>query len=217
MFDSAVARRMMVDGQIRAADVTRPDLIAAMLALPRERFVPPSLAAQAYVDGDLEIGAGRALLKPIVLAKLIQAANVRGGDHALDVGCAMGYSAAVLARLAGSVVALEADAGLAQEAKKALAAAGVANAVVETGALAEGYPAAAPYDVILLDGATEIVPETLGRQLKPDGRLACIFGRAPAAKAMIFRLSEGHLVGRPVFDAAAALLPGFVAPPAFVF
>ncbi len=114
MFDSAAARRMMVDGQVRTADVTNPDLIAAMLAVPRELFVPPALAEQAYSDSDIALGDGRALLKPMVLAKLIQAAQVGASDHVLDVGCGTGYSSAVLSRLAGSVVALEEDAALAR-------------------------------------------------------------------------------------------------------
>jgi protein-L-isoaspartate(D-aspartate) O-methyltransferase len=217
MFDTATARRMMVDGQVRTADVTNLDLIAAMLEVPRERFVPPSLAAQAYLDSDIPIGDGRALLKPMVLAKLIQAARVGRDDHVLDVGCGTGYSSAVLARLAGSVVALEQDPALASRAMEALASVGAAHVAVVTGPLTAGWSAAAPYDFILLNGATEIAPEELGRQLKPDGRLACIFGRAPPRKAMIYRVVEGHLAGRPIFDAAAPLLPGFVAPPAFVF
>jgi protein-L-isoaspartate(D-aspartate) O-methyltransferase len=217
MFDTAKARRMMVDGQVRTADVTNPELIAAMLDIPRERFVPAPLAEQAYVDSDLAVAAGRALLKPMVLAKLIQAARVSSTDHVLDVGCATGYSSAVLARLAGSVVALEEDEVLARQANETLAAIGAATVTVVKGPLKEGWPAAAPYDVIFLNGATEITPEALGRQLKPDGRLACIFGRGPSVKAMIFRVIEGQLVGRPIFDAAAPRLPGFVAPPAFVF
>lgn len=217
MFDSAMARRMMVDGQVRTADVTNTDLIAAMLEVPRERFVPPALATQAYVDTDLDVGGGRALLKPMVLARLIQAAQVHGSDHVLDVGCGMGYSSAVLSRLAGSVVAKELDPALADGARESLAAVGAVNVSVVTGPLTEGWPAAAPYDVILLNGACEIIPDLLGTQLKPDGRLACIFGRPPSTKAMLFRLAEGRLVGRWIFDAAAPVLPGFVAPPAFVF
>jgi protein-L-isoaspartate(D-aspartate) O-methyltransferase len=217
MSDSAIARRMMVDGQVRTADVHNPDLLAAMLTIPRERFVAPSLAGQAYVDSDIEIAPGRVLLKPMVFAKLVEAADVRATDHVLDVGCGLGYSSAVLARLAASIVALEEDPALASQAKAALAAAGATRVTVATGPLNAGWPAEAPYDLIFLNGAGEIVPEEFSSQLKPDGRLACIFGRAPATKAMIYRVSEGRLVGRPAFDAAAPVLPGFVAPPAFVF
>ncbi len=217
MFDTVAARRMMVDGQIRTADVTDLDLINAMLAVPRERFAPPAVAGQAYVDGDLPIGDGRALLKPMVLAKLLQALQVRRDSHVLDVGCGTGYSSAVLARLAGSVVALEENEDLARQARLALAAAADAHVVCAIGPLTTGWPQAGPYDLILLNGATEILPDALGRQLKPEGRLACVFGRAPTGKAMTFRQIEGHLAGRPIFDASAALLPGFAAPPSFVF
>ena len=217
MFDSAAARRMMVDGQVRTADVTNLDLIAAMLAVPRERFVPPPLAGQAYLDGDIPLGGGRALLKPMVLAKLIQGLQVGAAEHVLDVGCGTGYSSAVLSRLVGSVVALEENATLARQCQQVLPEVGATNVTVAIGPLTAGWPASAPYDVILLNGATEITPEALGRQLKPDGRMACVLGRAPAAKAMIFRRIEGHLVGRPIFDAGAPMLPGFAAPPAFVF
>jgi protein-L-isoaspartate(D-aspartate) O-methyltransferase len=217
MFDSASARRMMVDGQVRTADVHNPDLLTAMLTIPRERFVPSSLAEQAYIDGDIDIAPGRVLLKPMVFAKLIEAADVGPGDHVLDVGCGLGYSSAVLSRLAGSVVALEEDTTLASQAKAALTAAGASRVTVATGPLMAGWTVGAPYDFILLNGATEIVPEGFAGQLKPDGRLACIFGRGPAAKATIYRVAEAHLIGRPAFDAAAPVLPGFVAPPAFVF
>jgi protein-L-isoaspartate(D-aspartate) O-methyltransferase len=217
MFDTAAARRMMVDGQVRTADVTNPDLIAAMLAVPRELFVPPALADQAYYDGDIPLGGGRVLIKPMVLAKLIQAAQLEPVDHVLDVGCGTGYSAAVLSHIAVAVVALEEDAALAKSAQAALAAAAASGITVATGPLSAGCPAAAPYDLILLNGATEIVPELLGKQLKPNGRLVCIFGRSPNGKATIFRMVEGRLVGRPVFDATEPVLPGFVAPPAFVF
>jgi protein-L-isoaspartate(D-aspartate) O-methyltransferase len=215
--DAAAARRMMVDCQIRTADVTNPDILDAMLAVPRELFVPQERSAQAYSDNTVALGEGRAMLAPMVLAKLIQAALIGSTDRVLDVGCGTGYSAAVLARVAGSVVALEENTALARRAEAALAKAGAANATVVTGPLAAGWSASAPYDVILVDGATEVVPEALGAQLKPQGRIAAVYGRGPAGKAVIYRLIEGRLVGRPVFDASAPVLPGFVAPETFVF
>jgi protein-L-isoaspartate(D-aspartate) O-methyltransferase len=217
MFDAAAARRHMVDGQIRTADVTNLNLIAAMEAVPRELFVSPEMASQAYRDGDLSLGHGRALMRPIVLGKLLQATMVAAGDRVLDVGCGTGYSSAVLAHMGAAVIALEEDADLARRAEAALAAAGAGQVKVVRGPLTAGWPPAAPYDLILLDGAVEVAPDALGRQLSPSGRLAAVFGRGPAAKAMIYRQIEGELVGRPIFDAAAPLLPGFAAPPAFVF
>lgn len=215
--DMTMARRMMVDGQVRVADVTDLEVLDAMLAVPRELFVPPAMASQAYLDSVVPIGEGRSLIKPMVLAKLIQAADVGSTDHVLVIGCGTGYSAAVLARLAGSVVALEENAGLARKAKETLAKVGPASVIVATGPLTAGWPAVAPYDVILLDGATEIVPETLASQLKPDGRIAAVFRQGPMGKAMIYRLAEGRLIARSAFDAAAPVLPGFVAPEVFVF
>jgi protein-L-isoaspartate(D-aspartate) O-methyltransferase len=218
MFDTVAARRLMVDGQIRTADVTDPALLEAMLTVPRERFMPPSLTALAYLDGDIQIAPGRALLKPMVLAKLIQAARITPDDRVLDLGCGTGYSTALLARLAAAVVALEEDADLANKAREAITAVGAAHVEVVVGPLTAGWPAGAPYDVILLNGAAEVLPDALGRQLKPGaGRVVGVCGRPPATKGTINYMIEGHLVGRPVFDAAAQLLPGFVAPPAFVF
>ncbi len=217
MFDTATARRMMVDGQVRIADVTDLALLDAMAQLPREQFVPAAVAGLAYLDNDIPIAKGRALIKPMVLAKLIQAARVGHGDRVLDVACGTGYSSAVLGRLAGAVIGLEEDVELAARAKTALAAVGAAGVEVVVGPLTAGWPGGGPYDVILFDGATEVVPQAFAPQLKPAGRLVCIFGRSATGKAMIYRLSEGRLVGRPIFDAAAPLLPGFAAAPAFVF
>jgi len=135
----------------------------------------------------------------------------------LDVGCATGYSTAVVARLASTVVALEEDTGLAEVASANLRALGASQAQVVTGALAEGWPPQAPYDVIMVNGAFEIVPRALLRQLKEGGRLVGVLGRGPAGKAMLYRSIGVEFSGRPIFDAAAPLLPGFAEPPAFVF
>jgi protein-L-isoaspartate(D-aspartate) O-methyltransferase len=217
MFDATTARRLMVDGQIRTADVTDAALLDALRTVPREQFLPPALAPLAYLDADILLGKGRALLRPMVLAKLIQAAPISAGARILDVGCATGYSAAILARLGAFVVALEEDADLAAAATAALAAVGAINAQVVVGPLAAGWRAGAPYDGILLNGAAEVVPEVLGEQLKPGGWLIGVGGRPPACKGMVYRVTEGCLVGRPIFDAAATSLPGFRAPPSFVF
>jgi protein-L-isoaspartate(D-aspartate) O-methyltransferase len=217
MTDFATARRHMVDGQVRTADVTDLRILAAMLEIPRENFVPSSAAGLAYLDLDLAVGAAgaRRLLKPMVLAKLIHAANVASSDRVLDVGCSTGYAAAILSRIAGQVIALEQDSGLAQTAHAALAS--QSNVNVVSGPLIAGWPQGAPYDVILLEGATEIAPHTFLGQLKDGGRLVCVLGSGPAAKAMLYCRSGEELGGRPIFDASAAVLPGFARAPVFAF
>lgn len=215
MTDFSTARRHMVDGQVRTADVTDSRVISAMMEVPRERFVPAASAPLAYLDQDLAVGNGRRLLKPMVLAKLIHAADIAGTDRVLDVGCATGYAAAVLASVAGQVVALEEDATLAKAAGTALA--GSANVSVTTGPLAAGWAQGGPYDVILLEGATEVEPHAFCAQLNEGGRLVCVLGRAPNAKAMVYRRSGNELGGRAIFDAAAATLPGFAKKAEFAF
>lgn len=214
---------MMVDGQVRPSDITDPRLIDAMLDIPREEFLPAGKANLAYLDQDLPVGgagegnAARRLLKPMVLAKMIQALDLDEEDRVLDVGCLTGYSSAILGRLAGSVVALDEDTVLLSEARTALGRVAASNVRIVQGRLVDGYAAEAPYDAILVNGAVEIPPDALFRQLREGGRLACIQGRGPAAKAMLYRLALGDVGGRPIFDAAAPVLPGFSLPPAFVF
>jgi protein-L-isoaspartate(D-aspartate) O-methyltransferase len=223
MIDFVLARRMMVDGQVRTSDVTDLRIIAAMLELPRERFVSAADTDLAYLDTDVP-AIGRAggkperhLLKPMVLAKLVQAAAVKADDRVLVVGCATGYSAALLSRLARSVVALEQNPVLVRLARDNLEAVGAGNVAVVTGPLTEGWPPDAPYDVVFVDGATETMPRTLCPQLKDGGRLVAVVGRAPMGRAMLYCSVAGDVSGRSIFDAAAPLLPGFAAPPAFVF
>jgi len=220
MPDFAALRRAMVDGQIRTSDVTDWRILSAMLVLPRERFVPANKEDLAYLDRDIPLsGQGRAvrwLLKPMLLAKLFQAADISESDHVLDVGCTSGYSTALLGRLAGSVIGLEEDTGLAKTATRTLA--GVAtNVTIESGPMTAGWVSGALYDVIVLEGSVEVIPQVVLEQLKQDGRLVCIMGQGPAGKATVFRSEEGKFSSRSLFDASAPLLPGFVKAPEFVF
>ena len=215
MTDFAAARRNMVDGTIRTADVTDLRLLRAFQETPRERFVPAKSAELAYVDFDLPVAAHRFLMKPRVLSKMLQVADVKPTDRVLDVGCATGYGAAILSHVAAQVVALEEDAALARTAREALA--GRPNVELVSGALSAGWAAAGPYDVIVMEGATEVVPESLLRQLSDGGRLVCVLGGDQAAKVMLYLRSGGDVGGRAVFDAAAVVLPGFTRPPAFAF
>jgi protein-L-isoaspartate(D-aspartate) O-methyltransferase len=215
MTDFAAARRHMVDGQVRTTDVTDLRVISAMLEVPRENFMLPAVTALAYLDLDVPVGASRRLLRPMVLAKLIQAAELEATDRVLDAGCATGYGAAVLARIAAQVVALEQEASLAKAADAALSS--QPNVDVVSGQLAAGWAQGAPYDVVVLEGATEVVPHALCQQLKGGGRLVCILGSGPGSKAMLYLRSGGEVGGRAVFDATAALLPGFAKTPVFAF
>jgi protein-L-isoaspartate(D-aspartate) O-methyltransferase len=217
----ATARQKMVDGQVRPSDVTDIRILDAMLAVPREAFVPENKQALAYLDLDLDVSEGgaakRFLIKPVVLAKMLQAADIKESDRVLVVGCASGYAAAVVARLASQVTATESDSALAAKAQACLASNGFANVTVRAAAPAEGDPAGAPYDVIVLNGATEIVPEQLYAQLRSGGRLVGVFATSRPARATIVAASHGDFGHRTLFDAAAPVLPGMELVPAFVF
>jgi protein-L-isoaspartate(D-aspartate) O-methyltransferase len=223
MEDFAVARTKMVDSQLRTVDVTDYGILAAMGAIPRENFVPARMKALAYIDEDILIkeAAGsnpaRYLMEPGPLARLIQLAEVGAGDTVLDVACATGYSTAVLGRLAQSVLALECDAELAASASQTLGELGVANAVVATGPLQDGYASKGPYDVILVGGAMEVVPDALLAQLSDGGRLVGVVGYGQAAVATLFTRSGGEIGRRVAFNAHVRPLPGFSRPKAFVF
>jgi protein-L-isoaspartate(D-aspartate) O-methyltransferase len=215
MTDFAAARRHMVDGQVRTADVTDHRIITAMQEVPRENFVPAEGQGLAYLDFAMIVAPGRTLLKPVVLAKLIHAAELELTDRVLVVGCATGYSAAILSQIAGQVVALEQDESLAAVAGTALA--GHPNVTVAKGPLVEGWASGAPYDAILIDGAVEVIPDVFRSQLKDGGKLVCVLGVPPHASAMLYARSGNELGGRPIFDAAASLLPGFGKIPVFAF
>lgn len=208
----------MVENQIRTNKVTDPRLIAAMAEIPRERFAPKRLQGFAYIDEDIEIAQGRYLMEPMVLARLLQTARVKPDDVALDIGCATGYSSAVLGRLAGTVVALEEDESLAKEAMAALSDVGADNVIVVTGPFAAGYPRQAPYDVILVNGAMPEMPDSIAAQLGEGGRLVSVMRRpGSVGEATLWAKYHGQLSHRPVFDAAIPWLPGMEAPAGFQF
>jgi protein-L-isoaspartate(D-aspartate) O-methyltransferase len=217
----SIARQKMVDGQVRPSDVTDYRIIDAMLALPREAFVPENQRALAYLDLDLDVSEGgsarRFLIKPVVTAKMLQAADIKGTDNVLVVGCATGYSAALAAKLAGQVTATEVEPSLAAKARDVLAQLGIGNVTVRAADLSEGDTANAPYDVIVLNGATEITPDRLYRQLKDGGRLVGVFAMMQPQRATLVTHSHGDFGTRALFDAAVPILPGLERLPAFIF
>lgn len=216
----SIARQKMVDGQVRTTDVTDRRILDAMLTVPREAFVPATRQALAYLDLDLDVSEGAAkrfLIKPALTGKLLQAAEIGEGDNVLVVGCATGYLAALVARLAHQVTATECDSALAAKARDAFASLGLANVACKAAACTEGYPAAGPYDVIVLNGAAEVTPEGLLGQLREGGRLVGVSAESNPPRAMIVTRTHGEFGHRALFDAAAPVLPGLEQAAAFVF
>jgi protein-L-isoaspartate(D-aspartate) O-methyltransferase len=217
----STARQNMVDCQVRPSDVTDNRIIDAMIEVPREAFVPENQRALAYLDLDLDVSDGGAtrsfLIKPAVTARMLQAAEIKETDKVLVAGCATGYTAAIIAKFAGQVVATETDPAHVAKATAALAQLGLGNVVIRGGAAAEGDATDAPYDVIVLNGATEILPETLFGQLKEGGRLVGVFATMRPPRATIVTHSHGDFGHRALFDAVAPVLPGLERVPSFVF
>lgn len=215
------ARQKMVDGQVRTSDVTDLRIIDAMLTVPREAFVPAALRGLAYLDTDVDVSGGqggkRYLIKPALIAKMLQAAEIQAGHKVLVVGCATGYAAALAARLAEQVTATEADAALAQTAATTLKDLGITNVTVVAAAPAAGAPGGAPYDAIILNGATQIPLNVLYGQLADGGRLVGVFATAQPPRAEVVTRSPGDYGTRPIFDAYAPILPGLERPAAFSF
>ena len=217
MTDFAAARLNMVLSQLEPNRVTDAAVVAAMSEVPRERFVPEGLAGVAYVDEDIQVAPGRYLMEPMVFARLLQAAAPRPQELVLDLGCATGYSAAVLAKLTATVVAMESDDELAARATETLAALAIDNAAVITGALAEGRADQGPYDLIVIEGSVPDVPGALADQLAEGGRLVAVIGAGPMGKATLVERGDAVLSRRVLFDAATPPLPGFDTAPAFTF
>ncbi|MCV2879908.1 protein-L-isoaspartate O-methyltransferase [Sedimentimonas flavescens] len=215
MQDFAARRTMMVDTQVRPNDVTKFPIIDAMLNVPREEFVPAARREAAYVGENVEIAPGRVLLEPRNFAKMLDALDIQRTDLILDIGCGLGYSAAVIARMAEAVVALE-EGDLAPQAEATLAQAGADNAAVVAGDLAAGSAKHGPYDVIIIEGAVEAVPQAILDQLKEGGRIAALFIEGALGTVRIGHKIDGDVTWRYAFNASAPLLPGFQASKGFM-
>lgn len=209
MSDHAARRTAMVDTQIRPSDVTKFPIIEAMLTVPREAFVPQELRDAAYVGKNLDLRDGRIMLEARTLAKILDALDISQDELVLDVASGLGYSAAVIARMAEAVVALEDDQTRADEAQANLSAQNVDNVVMHVGPLADGASEHGPYDVIIVQGGIEELPETLAAQLKEGGRIACIFMSGALGDVKIGQKSNGSITWRSAFNAGAPVLEGF--------
>ncbi|RME15529.1 MAG: protein-L-isoaspartate O-methyltransferase [Alphaproteobacteria bacterium] len=209
MPESEALRRAMVDSQIRPSDVTKYPVLEAMLAIPREPFVPDSHVGAAHADSQIPLGGGRYMLEPRTFAKMLDTLDIRPDELVLDLGSGLGYSAAVIGHIADFVIAVEEDEGLAAEAERRLPEAGIDNAAVIAGPLAEGDARHGPYDVIVLEGAIETLPDALAAQLKEGGRIAAIFSEGVAGRARIGVKVAGRIDWHDAFDATAPVLRGF--------
>lgn len=211
MSDFAARRLMMVDTQVRPSDVTKFPIIDAMLTVQRELFVPRDKREAAYIGENVGLGDGRVLLEARSLAKMLDALDLQKTDLVLDIGAGLGYSAAVMARMSEAVVALEDTPERIAEAQDALTEAEADNVILQLGHLVEGAAQHGPYDVIVIEGAVEMVPPELIAQLKEGGRIACIFSDAALGTAKIGYKLNGRVTWRALFNAGAPLLPGFQA------
>lgn len=215
MTDFATRRTVMVDTQVRPSDVTKFPIIDAMLSVPREAYLPHDLREAAYIGENVAISDSRVLLEPRNFAKLLDALEIAPEDLILDIGCGFGYSTAVLAHMGGTVIALEEDADMAEQAQATLSENGVDNAAVLAQPLPEGAAKHGPYDVIMLQGAVADVPPTLLDQLKEGGRIGCIFQEGALGIARVGLKNAGKVTWRFAFNAGAPVLPGFESQRAF--
>lgn len=215
MTDYAARRTTMVDTQVRPSDVTKFPIIEAMLSIQREEFVPDNRREAAYVGENLDIGAGRVMLEPRTLAKMLDALDVQRDEMVLDLGCGLGYSSAVIARLAEAVVAVESIEALASEAQDILSREGADNVILHQGPLAEGAAQHGPYDVIVIEGAVAELPASILDQLKDGGRIACLFMEGALGVVRIGYKLDGGISWRFAFNASAPVLAGFEKQAAF--
>lgn len=215
MTDYASRRQMMVDTQVRPSDVTKFPIISAMLSVPRELFVPSDKVEAAYISENVELGGGRVVLEPRTFAKMLDALAFDGSELVLDVGAGYGYSSAVIAAMAEAVVAVEEDEDMAGESAELLSSVNADNVIPHTGPLAEGATDHGPYDVIIIEGGVEEVPQSLMDQLKDGGRIACLFMEDRLGVVRIGYKQDGRVTWRFSFNASAPVLPGFAKETAF--
>lgn len=209
MTDFATRRRMMVDTQVRPSDVTEFPIIDAMLTVQREAFVPRDRIEAAYVSGDVELGGGRVVLDPRLFAKMLDALNLTNKDLVLDIGAGLGYSSAVIARIAEAVVAVEEEEVMASEAQALLTEHHADNVILHTGPLTAGAAAHGPYDAILIEGGVEVLPEGLEAQLKEGGRIAVIFMENALGTVRVGHKLDGKITWRFAFNGTAPVIAGF--------
>lgn len=213
----AAARQHMIDSQIRTNKVIDDRLLDALRHVPREAFVPDNVKVRAYVDDDLPLGNGRYLTEPMVVARLLQVADVKPTDMALVAAAGSGYAAALLSKLANTVIAVEADHALSERAAVALQQQAADNVVWQEGDPAAGFAKHAPYDVILIDGGAETVPAALLEQLAEGGRLVTVLLEGRVGRAVLMMKERGSISRRVLFDANVPLLSAFAKPAEFSF
>jgi protein-L-isoaspartate(D-aspartate) O-methyltransferase len=215
MTDFSARRTMMVDTQVRPSDVTKFPIIDAMLSVKREEFVPAAQREAAYMGENLDLGDGRVLLEPRTLAKMLEALDIGGNELVLDVGSAYGYSSAVIAHMAQAVVALEEDEHMAREAMDGLMSADMHNVITHTGPLNAGAAEHGPYDVIVIEGGVNHVPDAILDQIKDGGRIACVFMDGALGEVRLGYKRDGRVSWRRSFNAGAPVLKGFEKQDAF--
>ncbi len=216
MFDFSTARETMLDSQIRTNDVTDRRIQSAFRSVPRECFVPKSKTALAYGDVNVDIGGGRWMLRPRDFSKMIDAANIENSDIVLDIACGRGYSVAIMAQLAETVVALEVTDEAVQKATQILEKCDVTNAAVVQGALKVGAAEHGPFDVVFVNGAVSCVPQSWFDQLANGGRLVVAVNEGAICRVKVFTKSGNRIGEHTVFDASIPVLPGFETKQAFV-
>jgi len=217
MIDYQAARIAMVDGQVRPSDVTLYPIIDAMLNVPREVYVPHEMRALAYVGRHINLEGGGVVLAPRILAKILESLDIKPDELVLDIGVGLGYSAAVIARLAEAVIAVEENVALAAVAETTLSEQSADNAVVHVGPLVDGAAQHGPYDAIVVEGGVQVIPDSLLAQLKVGGRIAAIFVDGPNGQCRIGVRTSAGISWDNVFDATAPILPGFASETSFSF